>query len=126
MTRCSCREAHAQSGQNVTNLISLSSCFEHGPMFVLVTCVYILRTTCVLVFWQIGHSNRTISHRFLSTCSSKSGRAMDDSKTICEGQARMTFGDNSKVFYNPVQEFNRDIRCVCILFKPNYFVYTCE
>ena len=51
---------------------------------------------------------------------------MDDSKTICEGQARMTFGDNSKVFYNPVQEFNRDIRHVFILSDECIFVETCQ
>jgi N2,N2-dimethylguanosine tRNA methyltransferase len=78
-------------------------------MFVLVACVYHLRKSFLANF---GHLNEK-TRRFLIVCNSlKLKVAMDDSKTICEGQARMTFGENSKVFYNPVQEFNRDIRYV--------------
>ena len=31
---------------------------------------------------------------------------------IKEGQAEILFPDSNKVFYNPVQEFNRDLRFV--------------
>ena len=31
---------------------------------------------------------------------------------ICEGRAKILFPDENEVFYNPVQEFNRDLRWV--------------
>lgn len=33
---------------------------------------------------------------------------------ICEGQAKVLFPSNNEVFYNPVQEFNRDLSCAVI------------
>lgn len=33
---------------------------------------------------------------------------------ITEGRAKILFPDTNEVFYNPVQEFNRDLRC-CLL-----------
>lgn len=32
---------------------------------------------------------------------------------ITEGRAKILFPSRNEVFYNPVQEFNRDLRCVC-------------
>lgn len=31
---------------------------------------------------------------------------------VCEGQAKILFPSHNEVFYNPVQEFNRDLRSV--------------
>ena len=32
---------------------------------------------------------------------------------LTEGRARILFPSSNEVFYNPVQEFNRDLRCAC-------------
>lgn len=34
--------------------------------------------------------------------------------SVTEGQAEVLFPATHDVFYNPVQEFNRDLRCVCV------------
>ena len=39
---------------------------------------------------------------------------------IAEGRAKILFPSTNEVFYNPVQEFNRDLRCYCIL---QYIIY---
>lgn len=40
---------------------------------------------------------------------------------ITEGRAKILFPDTNEVFYNPVQEFNRDLRC-CLFMLCYYFI----
>ena len=44
------------------------------------------------------------------------GSTQEDVTIVKEGQAEILFPSSNEVFYNPVQEFNRDIRCVWISF----------
>lgn len=39
--------------------------------------------------------------------------APDGFVEITEGRAKILFPSSNEVFYNPVQEFNRDLRCAC-------------
>ena len=42
---------------------------------------------------------------------------LQESKTVTkvvEGRATIVFPSKNEVFYNPVQEFNRDLRCIAI------------
>lgn len=43
---------------------------------------------------------------------------------ICEGKATIRVPGSSKVFYNPVQEFNRDLRYkYCIFIMLNMYLW---
>lgn len=44
----------------------------------------------------------------------ETGPAAAECVEIREGKATILFPSQNEVFYNPVQEFNRDLRCACM------------
>ena len=43
--------------------------------------------------------------------STMADQKQEDAQEICEGRAKILFPNENEVFYNPVQELNRDLRC---------------
>ena len=52
--------------------------------------------------------------KVLITLARKAARAMSSHVKITEGRATILFPSSNEVFYNPVQEFNRDLRYIAI------------
>lgn len=51
------------------------------------------------------------------TESNNSPPIQEEYKELTEGQAKITFLGSAQTFYNPVQEFNRDLTQVLKLYK---------
>lgn len=86
-----------------------------GPKVRKVNCLYLM----LLYFKQnnVTWSRQTLrqftsqfSHMDHNTNSSSKMQESEEGTSISEGQARVFFPGVKDVFYNPVQEFNRDLR----------------
>ncbi len=73
------------------------------------------------ILWRLRSSGGSRGYRFARMNeTAKKGDAeplafvidKDSETSVNEGRADVTFPGVKDVFYNPVQEFNRDLRCV--------------
>ena len=58
-------------------------------------------------------TSRTVAFRYVRSMETGASTANVESPQtveITEGRARVVFPNSNEVFYNPVQEFNRDLR----------------